>query len=68
MNFRAKKEAFENIKSTFKAEKFIRELGYSKSYISLVFNGRKIIPKHSAFAFTKCIDLSANIEDYFEEV
>ena len=49
-------------------KKFIDELGFTICYLSRVFSGKKDIPKSSAFAIAKCIDLNANIEDYFDEV
>ena len=63
-----KPEISEKIKNTFKYSFFIKELGYTKSYVSLVVSGKKSIPRYSAFAFTKCVNCDYKVEDLFDEI
>ena len=67
MKYIAKKEELGRIKDIYKAKKFIDEIGFTKPYLSIVFSGKKKIPKYSAYAIVKCIDKNAEILDYFEE-
>ena len=68
MKYRIKPEVARNIKITFKGGFFLTELGISKSYLSQVLNGKKMIPRMSAYAFTKLINSDARIIDFFDEV
>lgn len=68
MKYRMKKEASEEIDRIYKRKLFMDEIGLSKSYLSLVFHGRKDIAKVYAYAITKCVDLNKDILDYFDEV
>lgn len=56
------------IKNTFKYSYFIKELGYTKSYISLVLSGKKSVPRSSAYAFTKVVNYESKVEDMFDVI
>ena len=68
MLYRVKSEIAENVLNLYKRKKFEDELGLTKSYLSLIFAGKRDIRKCTAYAITKCVDVTKNVEDYFDEV
>lgn len=63
-----KKDASMTIQDIYKRQLYMKEIGLSKSYLSLVFAGKKQIAKVYAYAITKCTNINASVEDYFDEV
>lgn len=63
-----KPEIAENVFNLYHRKKYENELGLTKSYLSLTFSGKKAIKKSTAYALTKCTDITKEIEDYFDEV
>ena len=68
MKYMIKEDVAKNIKQTYRNSYFINTLGITKSYLCLVINRKKSIPKRCAFAFTKAINSEGRIEDYFDVV
>lgn len=68
MKYRMRKKEANEVRSRIKSKYFTNTLGFTKSYLSLVFTSKRDIPKSTAFAFAKAIDVNSNIEDYFDEV
>lgn len=66
MGYVLKQEKAEEIRNKYKNSYFIEKLDLSGTYISLIIHRKKPIAKHMAYAFTKVIDVNAEIEDYFE--
>lgn len=66
--YKMKREMAEWIDKTYKREKFVDELDFGRCYLSLIFCGKKTVPKNTAFAITKCIGYDKEIEDFFDEV
>lgn len=66
--YKIREDKIEKLKNTFKLKYYVEELGYTMGYMSSVLNGKRDIPKYSAFAITKCIDKYAMISDYFKEI
>ncbi|MBR4486599.1 hypothetical protein IKS57_04570 [bacterium] len=44
----------------------VQELGFSDVYVSQLMNGKRVIPKHCAYAIAKLYD--KEIKDLFEKV
>ena len=66
--YKIKKEVSVDIKKRYKQIYLAEELGMSRVYISQLLNRKLSCPKSTAFAFTKVLDLNAQIEDFFEVV
>lgn len=60
--YRLKLELAKQLKNKF----IVQELGFSDVYVSQLMNGKRLIPKHSAYAIAKLYD--KEIEDLFEKV
>lgn len=50
------------------ADWLARELGYSATTMSLIFNARKSVKKALAIAIVKALDNDNEVEDFFEYV
>ena len=50
------------------ADWLARELGYSATTMSLIFNARKSVKKALALAIVKALDNDNEVEDFFEYV
>ena len=68
MRYILKKESSDLIKKKYKNSYFVKNLDRTDTYISLIINRKKEIPKHMALAFVKTLDNNAEIEDIFDEV
>ena len=66
MGYLLKEELARNIRKKYKNSYFVNELKLSNTYISLIVHRKQPIPKRVAFAFTKLLDVNAEIEDYFD--
>lgn len=64
--YRIKKEVSVEIKSKYKQKYIANALGMSQVYISELLNRKLACPKLTAYAFTKLIDMEAEILDFFE--
>ena len=68
MAYLLKEDVAEEIKAKYRNSYFVKTLGVSDSYISLVLNRHKKVKKVVAYSFVKVIDSEAEIEDMFELV
>ena len=68
MSYILKDVAAKSIRAKYKNSYISEKLGLSGSYVSLVLNRRRAIPKHVAYSFTKIISSDAEIKDLFEQV
>ena len=68
MSYCLKKDKAQEIKAKYKASYLVQGIGISKSYISLMLNGKKNCPKRIAYCVVKFLDNDAEIEDYFDYV
>ena len=53
------------IREKYKNSYFANKLGISSTYVSLILHRKQKAPKRIAYAFTKAIDVNAELEDYF---
>ena len=63
-----KEDMSKMIRSKFKNTYISNTLGLSATYVSLVLNRHKSIPKRMAYSFTKLISSEYEIEDLFDVV
>lgn len=68
MSYLIKQEIAEDIKKKFRYPYLMKTIGISKSYVSLILNRKKVVPKPVAYCLTKVVDKEAEIEDFFEVV
>ena len=63
-----KEEVIKELREKYREDYFAKEVGISKTYVSLIFNRRRECPKRIAFCIAKVINNNAEIDDYFERV
>ena len=68
MGYLLKQNIADKIKAKYKNGYIAEKLGLSKTYVSLIFHRKRVIPKHVAYSFTKILNNEAEINDYFELV
>lgn len=61
-----KKEKYLELLNGKTAEWLARELGYTATTMSLIFNARKSVKKALAIAIVKTLDNNYEVEDFFE--
>lgn len=66
MGYILKKELANDIQEKYKNSYFVNKLDLSNTYISLIIHRKQTIPKRVALAFTKTLNVNAEIEDYFD--
>lgn len=64
MKYLLKEEYLGKYKNSYIADR----LDLSRVYVSWILNRKRPIAKHMAFAFTKVVDINAEVEDIFEIV
>lgn len=64
MRYLLKEEYQGKYKNSYIADK----LSLSKVYVSMILNRKRPISKYMAYAFTKVVDINAEVEDLFESV
>lgn len=68
MRYLLKEDTSELIKAKYKNKYLIDTVGLCASYISLIVNRRKAVPKNVAYTFAKAINSEYEIEDLFNRV
>ena len=68
MKYLLKQKEADEIKTKYKNTYFVEKTGLSESYVSLIVNRRRALPKNTAYIFTKMIDSELEINDLFEKV
>ena len=68
MKYILKKNVAEEIRSKYKNSYFKEKLGLSNSYVSLVLNRRRKIPRRTAYVFAKTLGMNVEVNDLFEQV
>lgn len=63
-----KEEIIKELRAKYREDYFAKEVGISRTYISLIFNRKRKCPKRVAFCIAKTIDNNAEVDDYFERV
>ena len=66
MKYILKDNIAKEIRATYKNIYFMKKVGISRSYTSLILNRRRSCPKVVAYTITKAINPEAEINDYFE--
>lgn len=65
MGYMLKTDIAKDIQEKYKNSYFTNKLGISNTYVSLIVHRKQKAPKRIAYAFTKAIDVNAELEDYF---
>lgn len=63
-----KKEKYLELLNGKTADWLARELGYTATTMSLIFNARKSVKKAMAIAIVKTLDNNYEVEDFFEYI
>lgn len=63
-----KKEKYLELLNGKTADWLARELGYTATTMSLIFNARKSVKKAMAIAIVKTLDNNYEVDDFFEYI
>lgn len=65
MGYMLKTDIAKDIQEKYKNSYFTNKLGISNTYVSLIVHRKQKVPRRIAYAFTKAINVNAELEDYF---
>ena len=68
MGYMLKEDEAKKIKAKYRNSYIANEIGISQTYVSIILNRKRHIPKRLAYLFTKVIDSESEINDLFEYV
>ena len=68
MRYILKEETSKLIRKKYKNSYFVDTVGLCSSYVSMIINRRRIVPKNVAYTFAKAINSEYEIDDLFEKV